>query len=87
MEYQIKTLNAISSAIYTQLSDQYHVSDDAANPDAILQLTNFVNSGITVFKDQSRLLKTKGLFVRYAKATAAAQAIALLTAAEYPRKL
>ena len=36
MDYQIKTLNAISSAIYTQLSSNYHVSDDAAAPDAIL---------------------------------------------------
>lgn len=36
MAYQIKTLNAISSAIYTQLGEQYHVSDDAAAPDAIL---------------------------------------------------
>ena len=36
MEYQIKTLNAISSAIYTQLGEHYHVSDDAATPDAVL---------------------------------------------------
>ena len=36
MEYKIKTLNAISSAIYTQLGDNYRVSDDAANPNAIL---------------------------------------------------
>lgn len=36
MDYQIKTLNAISSAIYTQLSDSYHVSDDCAEPDAVL---------------------------------------------------
>ena len=36
MEYKIKTLNAISSAIYTQLSDRYRVSDDAASPQAIL---------------------------------------------------
>ena len=36
MDYQIKTLNAISSAIYSQLSNNYHVSDDAAAPDAIL---------------------------------------------------
>ena len=36
MDYQIKTLNAISSAIYTQLSSNYHVTDDAAAPDAIL---------------------------------------------------
>ena len=36
MEYRIKTLNAISSAIYTQLSDNYRVSDDATNPHAVL---------------------------------------------------
>jgi len=36
MEYKIKTLNAISSAIYSQLGDNYRVSDDAANPNAIL---------------------------------------------------
>ena len=36
MEYKIKTLNAISSAIYTQLGDHYRVSDDAAAPHAIL---------------------------------------------------
>ena len=36
MAYQIKTLNAISSAIYTQLGEQYSVSDDAQAPDAIL---------------------------------------------------
>ena len=36
MAYQIKTLNAISSAIYTQLGEQYRVSDDAQAPDAIL---------------------------------------------------
>ena len=36
MTYTIKTLNAISPAIYTQLSDHYRVSDDAAAPDAIL---------------------------------------------------
>ena len=36
MEYKIKTLNSISSAIYTQLSDSYRVSDDAAAPDAVL---------------------------------------------------
>ena len=36
MEYSIKTLNAISPAIYTQLSDRYRVSDDAAHPHAIL---------------------------------------------------
>ena len=36
MSYQIKTLNAISPAIYTQLGDGYRVSPDAAEPDAIL---------------------------------------------------
>ena len=36
MAYQIKTLNAISSAIYTQLDDKYQVSADAAKPDAVL---------------------------------------------------
>ena len=36
MEYRIKTLNAISPAIYTQLNDQYRVSDDASHPHAIL---------------------------------------------------
>lgn len=36
MEYRIKTLNAISSAIYTQLGDHYRVSDDAAHPQAVL---------------------------------------------------
>ena len=36
MEYKIKTLNAISSAIYTQLGENYRVSDDAANPQGIL---------------------------------------------------
>lgn len=36
MEYRIKTLNAISSAIYTQLGDNYRVSDDAAYPQAVL---------------------------------------------------
>ena len=36
MEYSIKTLNAISPAIYTQLGEHYRVSDDAAQPDAIL---------------------------------------------------
>ena len=36
MEYKIKTLNSISSAIYTQLSDSYRVSDDTAAPDAVL---------------------------------------------------
>ena len=36
MEYKIKTLNAISPAIYTQLGDHFRVSDDAAQPNAIL---------------------------------------------------
>ena len=36
MEYRIKTLNAISSAIYTQLGDNYRVSDDATHPQAVL---------------------------------------------------
>ena len=36
MTYTIKTLNAISPAIYTQLGDHYRVSDDAQTPDAIL---------------------------------------------------
>ena len=36
MGYQIKTMNAISSAIYTQLGEHYSVSDDAKNPDAVL---------------------------------------------------
>lgn len=36
MSYQIKTLNAISSAIYSQLNENYKVSADAQNPDAIL---------------------------------------------------
>ena len=36
MEYKIQTLNAISSAIYTQLGEHYRVSDDAAAPSAIL---------------------------------------------------
>ena len=36
MEYKIQTLNAISSAIYTQLGEHYRVSDDAAEPSAIL---------------------------------------------------
>ena len=36
MEYQIKTMNAISSAIYTQLGEHYRVSDDAQRPDAVL---------------------------------------------------
>ncbi len=36
MAYAIKTLNAISPAIYTQLGENYRVSDDASSPDAIL---------------------------------------------------
>ena len=36
MEYKIKTLNAISSAIYTQLDSNYKVADDVANPHAVL---------------------------------------------------
>ena len=36
MEYKIKTLNAISSAIYTQLDDKYKVADDIANPQGVL---------------------------------------------------
>ena len=36
MEYKIKTLNAISSAIYTQLDDKYKVADDVNNPQAVL---------------------------------------------------
>jgi len=36
MEYKIKTLNAISSAIYTQLDSKYKVSDDIANPQGVL---------------------------------------------------
>ena len=36
MDYQIKTLNAISPAIYTQLGEHYRVSDDAQSPDAVL---------------------------------------------------
>ena len=36
MAYQIKTLNAISPAIYTQLGEHYRVSDDAQAPDAVL---------------------------------------------------
>ena len=36
MDYKIKTLNSISSAIYTQLGDHYRVSDDCAAPDAVL---------------------------------------------------
>ena len=36
MEYKIKTLNAISSAIYTQLDEKYKVADDIANPQGVL---------------------------------------------------
>lgn len=36
MAYQIKTLNAISHAIYRELGENYRVSDDAPSPDAIL---------------------------------------------------
>ena len=36
MEYKIKTLNAISSAIYTHLDDKYKVADDVANPQGVL---------------------------------------------------
>lgn len=36
MPYQIKTLNAISPAIYTQLTDKYRVSADTVSPDAVL---------------------------------------------------
>lgn len=36
MAYEIKTLNAISPAIYRELGEAYRVSDDAASPDAIL---------------------------------------------------
>lgn len=36
MEYKVKTLNAISSAIYTQLDNKYKVADDVANPQAVL---------------------------------------------------
>ena len=36
MEYKIKTLNAISSAIYTQLDNKYKVADDIANPQGVL---------------------------------------------------
>ena len=36
MEYRIKTLNAISSAIYTQLDERYKVADDVAHPQAVL---------------------------------------------------
>ncbi|MBQ8092817.1 MAG: 3-phosphoglycerate dehydrogenase [Clostridia bacterium] len=36
MEYNIKTLNSISPAIYSELRDNYHVSDSFDSPDAIL---------------------------------------------------
>lgn len=36
MPYRIRTLNAISSAIYSQLSDDYRVGADLENPDAVL---------------------------------------------------
>ena len=36
MAYQIKTLNAISSAIYTQLDEKYKVADDVTHPQAVL---------------------------------------------------
>ncbi len=36
MSYKIKTLNAISNAIYSQLGDHYEVSDSFDHPDAIL---------------------------------------------------
>ena len=36
MEYNIKTLNSISPAIYTELHSNYHVSDNFDAPDAIL---------------------------------------------------
>ena len=36
MDYQIKMLNAISPAIYTQLGEHYQVTDNAESPDAIL---------------------------------------------------
>lgn len=36
MDYQIKTLNAISPAIYTQLGERYRVTDSCVSPDAIL---------------------------------------------------
>ncbi|MBQ9291549.1 MAG: 3-phosphoglycerate dehydrogenase [Clostridia bacterium] len=35
MEYNIKTLNSISPAIYSELRDNYHVSDSFDSPDAI----------------------------------------------------
>ena len=36
MDYTIRTLNAISPAIYSQLKEHYRVSDTLAEPDAIL---------------------------------------------------
>ena len=36
MPYRIRTLNSISPAIYSQLGEQYRVSDAEENPDAIL---------------------------------------------------
>ena len=36
MPYRIRTLNAISPAIYSQLGDHYRVSENEENPDAIL---------------------------------------------------
>ena len=36
MPYQIKTLNAISSAIYDKLGEDYRVGSDIESPDAIL---------------------------------------------------
>ena len=36
MNYRIKTLNAISPAIYTQLGSAYQVGDNMEAPDAIL---------------------------------------------------
>lgn len=36
MEYKIRTLNAISSAIYTQLDEKYRVADDVTHPQAVL---------------------------------------------------
>lgn len=36
MEYKIRTLNAISSAIYTQLDEHYRVADDVTHPQAVL---------------------------------------------------
>ena len=36
MDYQIRTLNALSPAIYTQLGEHYQVTDSCEKPDAIL---------------------------------------------------